>query len=90
MKKNIWFPIIGVVLGGLALVFGQTGAVENGFTLEKYHNADAKFLGDQIITSVVFGSVDFPVDTKVCLAFKGSDMLLYDSKTGKLLADGSL
>ena len=47
-------------------------------------------LGDQIITSVVFGSVDFPVDTKVCLAFKGSDMLLYDSKTGKLLADGSL
>ena len=47
-------------------------------------------LGDQIVTSVVFGSVDFPVDSEVCLAFNGSDMLLYDAETGKLLADGSL
>ena len=47
-------------------------------------------LGGEIITSVIFGSVDFPVDTEVCLAFNGSDMLLYDSESGKLLADGSL
>ncbi|MBR5301523.1 MAG: ABC transporter ATP-binding protein [Clostridia bacterium] len=47
-------------------------------------------LGGEIITSVVFGSVDFPVDTEVCLAFGGSDMLLYSGETGKLLADGSL
>ncbi len=47
-------------------------------------------LGSEIITSVVFGSVDFPVDTEVSLAFNGSDMLLYDSQSGKLLADGSL
>ena len=47
-------------------------------------------LGGEIITSVVFGSVDFPVDTEVCLAFNGSDMLLYDSHTGVLLADGKL
>ena len=47
-------------------------------------------LGGEIVTSVVFGSVDFPVDTTVSLAFNGSDMLLYDSQSGKLLADGSL
>ena len=47
-------------------------------------------LGNEIITSVVFGSIDFPVDTKVSLAFKGSDMLLYSSETTKLLAVGSL
>ena len=47
-------------------------------------------LGGEIITSVIFGSVDFPVDTEVCLAFNGSDMLLYDSESSKLLADGSL
>ena len=47
-------------------------------------------LGDEIITSVIFGSVDFPVDTEVALAFHGTDMLLYDTQTGALLADGSL
>ena len=47
-------------------------------------------LGEEIITSVIFGSVDFPVDSEVCLAFNGSDMLLYDTESGKLLADGSL
>ena len=47
-------------------------------------------LGGEIVTSVVFGSVDFPVDTEVSLAFNGSDMLLYSSETGALLADGSL
>ena len=47
-------------------------------------------LGDEIITSVIFGSVDFPVDTEVALAFHGTDMLLYDTQSGALLADGSL
>ena len=47
-------------------------------------------LGGEIVTSVVFGSVDFPVDTQVCLEFKGSDILLYNAETGSLLADGSL
>ena len=47
-------------------------------------------LGGEIITSVIFGSVDFPVDTEVSLMFHGSDMLLYDAETGCLLADGSL
>ena len=47
-------------------------------------------LGDEIITSVIFGSVDFPVDTEVSLEFHGKDMLLYDSEGGDLVADGSL
>ena len=47
-------------------------------------------LGDEIVTSVIFGSVDFPVDAEVALAFHGTDMLLYDTQSGALLADGSL
>lgn len=41
-----------MLLAAFALVFGHTGVEENGFTLPQYHNADAKFLGDRIITSV--------------------------------------
>ena len=47
-------------------------------------------LGDEIVTSVIFGSVDFPIDTEVSLAFHGPDMLLYATESGELLADGSL
>ena len=47
-------------------------------------------LGDEIITSVIFGSVDFPIDAEVSLAFHGTDMLLYATEGGELLADGSL
>jgi multiple sugar transport system ATP-binding protein len=47
-------------------------------------------LGGEIVTSVIFGSVDFPIDTEVSLDFHGTDMLLYSTETGKLLADGSL
>lgn len=43
---------MGIFLCLLALIFGRTGVKENGFTLPEYHNADAKFLGDHIITSV--------------------------------------
>ena len=47
-------------------------------------------LGDEIITSVIFGSVDFPIDAEVSLAFHGTDMLLYATEGGELLTDGSL
>ncbi|MBR5288050.1 MAG: ABC transporter ATP-binding protein [Clostridia bacterium] len=47
-------------------------------------------LGGEIITSVVFGGIDFPVDSTVYLAFKGSDMLLYDAQSKKLIADGEI
>lgn len=52
MKRQLWVPVLGVLIGLLALVLGHTGTAENGFTLLQYHNADAKFLGDRIITSV--------------------------------------
>lgn len=52
MKRQLGIPAAGLLICLLALVFGRTGTAENGFTLEKYHNADAKFLGDHIITSV--------------------------------------
>lgn len=45
-------PVCGVLIGLLALSVGRTQAEENGFTLPKYHNADAKFLDEYIITSV--------------------------------------
>jgi len=47
-------------------------------------------LGGEIITSVIFGSVDFEIDSEVSLAFHGRDMLLYNGETGALMADGSL
>jgi len=47
-------------------------------------------LNGEIITSVIFGSVDFAIDSEVAIEFRGSDMLLFDSESGKLLADGSL
>lgn len=52
MKRQLGIPAVGIFLCLLALLLGRTGVEENGFTLEKYHNADAKFLGNQIITSV--------------------------------------
>ena len=47
-------------------------------------------LGGEIITSVIFGSVDFEIDSEVSLDFHGQDMLLYNGETGALMADGSL
>ena len=47
-------------------------------------------LGGEIVTSVIFGSVDYPIDSEVSLDFCGSDMLLYSTESGALIADGSL
>ena len=47
-------------------------------------------LGGELITCVVFGGIDFPVDTKVRFSFKGSDMLLFDRENRKLLSVGAL
>lgn len=52
MNRQMWVPALGVLAGVLALAVGKTGTQENGFTLPGYHNADAKFLGDHMITSV--------------------------------------
>lgn len=48
-------PVVGILIGLLAFFVGETGGLENGFTLLRYHNADAKFLGDLVITSVEEG-----------------------------------
>jgi len=47
-------------------------------------------VGGEIVTSVIFGSVDFAIDSEVGFDFHGSDMLLYSTESGALLADGRL
>ena len=41
------------------------------------------------MTGVVFGSVDFPIDSKVSLDLTGSDLVLFDEADGKAIAFGS-
>ncbi len=48
-KKIDWIPWLGILAAVVALLFGNPGtgglfAGENGFTLEHYQNADAKFM----------------------------------------------
>ena len=52
INKNLAVPAVGILIAGLALFAGRSVQPENGFTLNQYHNADAKFIGDHIITSV--------------------------------------
>ena len=47
-------------------------------------------VGEYLLTGVTFGGVDYPVGSKTKLAFEGNQILLYDRKSGKLIADGSL
>lgn len=57
MKRQLWqgIPAAGILIGILALLFGRGAGGENGFTLPGYHNADAKFLGEYVLTSVEEG-----------------------------------
>lgn len=68
MKRQSGVPVLGIVLCALALALGRTGAAENGFTLLQYHNADAKFMGRKIITSVDEGIriLNLEGETEVC------------------------
>ncbi len=52
INKNLAVPAVGILIAGLALFAGRSVQPESGFTLNQYHNADAKFIGDYIITSV--------------------------------------
>ena len=47
-------------------------------------------LNDTIITSVVFGSVDYPVESEVRFDITGNSVLLFDKETGENIAIGSL
>lgn len=47
-------------------------------------------VGDSILSSVVFGAIDYPVDTPLRFGVRSGDILLFDGKTGKLLCAGRL
>ena len=47
-------------------------------------------VNNYLLTGVMFGGVDFKMGTKTNIAFEGNKILLYDRKSGKLIADGSL
>ena len=46
--------------------------------------------GDAMLTSVVFGSVDYPVDTPVRLSMTGSRLALFDKAGGYSVGVGSV
>ena len=47
-------------------------------------------LGEQILSAVVFGSVDYAVDQSIALRFLDSQILLFDKATGDRIAVGKL
>jgi multiple sugar transport system ATP-binding protein len=47
-------------------------------------------VGSHLLTSVVFGSVDYPIDLDVMVNFNNDRCLLFDGETGEKLATGSL
>ena len=47
-------------------------------------------IGDYILTGVIFGGVDYKIGAKANLEFAGKEILLFDRKSGKLIASGSL
>ena len=47
-------------------------------------------VGEFLLTSVIFGGVDYKVGSKCKLDFFGKEILLFDRKSGKLLSQGGL
>ncbi len=47
-------------------------------------------VGESMLTSVVFGSVDYAVDQPVRMDITGDGILLFDAKTGKRIGTGAL
>ena len=47
-------------------------------------------LNDAIITGVVFGSVDYAVNTPLKIKFNGNKIILFDRESTKRIAFGSL
>ncbi len=47
-------------------------------------------LNGQMLTSVVFGGIDYAVDTTVHMDFTGANILLFDASNGRRIARGSL
>ena len=46
-------------------------------------------VGEQMVTSVEFGSVDYPANTPMRFEFHGKGLILFDKKSGKKLGRGS-
>ena len=46
--------------------------------------------GDTMLTSVVFGNVDYPVDMPIRLAIHGDGLMLFDKQSGNAVAQGSV
>ena len=46
--------------------------------------------GDDMLTSVVFGNVDYPVDMPIQLSINGNGLMLFDAQSGNAVAQGSI
>ena len=71
----------------------QNGAVEGRVysTLPTGMETTVKVeCGDTMLTSVVFGNVDYPVDMPIRLAINGDGLMLFDQKSGNAVAQGSI
>ncbi len=47
-------------------------------------------IADQILSSVVFGAIDYETDAKIRFSISGAGILLFDSHSGLLLASGRI
>ena len=47
-------------------------------------------IGEYILTGVVFGGIDYKIGAKAKLDVAGNEILLFDRKSGKLMASGTL
>lgn len=81
---------------GVRPEFIEIGA-KDGFEAEVYSTLPTGMettvklvVGDYILTGVTFGGVDYKMGEKVRINFEGKGILLYDRKSGKLIADGQL
>ena len=45
---------------------------------------------DYLLTSVKFGSSDYPLGSEVAIAFETDGILLFDSKDGRLVVTGKI
>jgi ABC-type sugar transport system ATPase subunit len=87
-------PFANVVVGVRPefLVIGDSGVKGNVHaTLPSGMETTVKIrYGDLMLTSVVFGGVDYAIEQEIFFNFRGNGILLFDKKTGKRLCAGEL
>ena len=47
-------------------------------------------IGEEVLSSVIFGAIDYEADTKIRFSIAGSDILLFDSDSGKMVCSGRM